>query len=482
MIKFFNFLLALFFLLISACQVGPTYYPPQSPKIQKWKHAHEQITVACVDHWWEIFNDPKLNEIEQYAVASNKNLYIALDRVAEARAQAWIVEADLYPQFSLNPAYNDQESLIQIFNRGTSSTNRNAKLPPPFIRARQRTYSLPINLSYELDLWGRMRDQYNAAVYSYEAEEEAYLTTLLMVTSDVASTYYQIRVLDTLLELYQRTIKTRQNALEINKARYTYQVSNELAVAQSGLDLSNVQSLYFNAVRQREIQVDALAVLLGVPPSEFAFETTPLKALPPVIPAGVPSDILIQRPDIAEAERTMASQQALIGAAYASFFPSLTLTGAMGFMSPDYSLFLKWISRYWQFGFNIGQTLYDGGRKNSQLDLAKDRFKEASDAYQQTVLVAFQEVEDALANLEWLVKEAESVQTAVNYARNAYQISMDRYLKGVDFYLQVVDSERQLLDNERASAELLGSQYISTIQLIKALGGSWNSSTLYSFY
>lgn len=457
-------------LLMLGCQVGPPYPPPEMDQSipSEWKHpSTTEDPPPCFDSWWEIFSDPKLNELEQTAVAQNKNLESALEAVEAARALAGIVKADLYPQLTINPLWSDQGMLTKLF--GPSTT------PPinPFIREHIQQFLLPLNLNYELDLWGFFRNRYASAYYNYQAEQEAYCASLLVLTAEVASVYYQIRALDTLIELYQTTIQTRKKAFDITKSRYDYKVNDYLAVAQAGVDLNNVQSLYYDAIRQRELEVDALAVLLGLPASNFCVDTEPLRLLPPQVPAGIPSDVLLNRPDIAQRERTRASQHALINVAVANFFPSFTLTGTLGYSSPDLGHFLKWISRYWAMGVAGNQMVFDGGRDCSQLELAWANFRQADADYQQTVLVAFQEVENALANLEGLAKESVSTQQAVEYAHKAYTISMDRYVRGVDFYLNVVDAERQELDNQRAYTGILEQRYIATIQLIKALGGGW---------
>lgn len=227
-------------------------------------------------------------------------------------------------------------------------------------------------------------------------------------------------------------------------------------------------------MRLREIEENRIAVLVGLPASEFTLEHSPLIGGPPSIPAGIPSDILMQRPDIAQAERKMASEQAQVRVAYASFFPAFSITGALGFSSPDLDFFLKWKSRLWSAGTQAVQTVFDGGQKGSDLDLAWASFRESSRDYQQQVLVAFQEVEDALVSIEWLFKEAEKLALSVESAKTTYQIASDRYYHGVTFYLDVVDSERDELNTRRTLIDLQGLRYSATIQLIKALGGSWS--------
>ncbi|MCE5316497.1 MAG: efflux transporter outer membrane subunit [Parachlamydia sp.] len=451
--------IALLLLLVS-CNVGPRYQAPEPDVPSEWKHAQPSVDY-CLENWWEIFQDPELNAYEEQAIADNPDLAGALERVVQARAVVGIVGADMYPQLRLGPVYNNQGILEKVFGTKT------------FIREHQLTYLLPINLTYELDLWGKLRNRTLAAFRDFQAQQEAYRTALLILTADVASTYYQIRSLDRQLDLFSKTIQTRSKGLEINQARYDYKVINYLDVAQASVELKNVESQYADAHRVRDLNEDRLAMLLGVPATNFEMAHRALAEPPPPIPSSLPSTVLFKRPDIAEAERTMAAENARVGAATAEFFPSITLTGALGYSSPDLDHFLKWSSRFWAFGATLDQMVYDAGRDSSNLALAWSRFREADDAYQQTVLVAFREVEDALANLEWFAKEADSVQEAVNAAHTAYQISMDRYKKGLTFYLNVVDSERQELDNERVLNDLLYQRYLATIQFIKAIGGGW---------
>jgi multidrug efflux system outer membrane protein len=250
---------------------------------------------------------------------------------------------------------------------------------------------------------------------------------------------------------------------------------DNLAVSQAEVDLANAESAYHNTIRLRELAENQIAVLVGAIPSEFALPHSPLENPPPSIPAGIPSTVMLQRPDIAEAERTMASEHALIGVAYASFFPSITLTGALGFLSPDTSHFLKWISRYWAIGANASQMVFDGGRDCAEVNLAWARFHEASADYQQKVLIAFQEVENALNNIQQQGKQSQALLQAAQAAKKAFQTSMNRYIKGATFYLEVIESERAELQAEINWQDVLGKQYVSTIQLIKALGGSWES-------
>lgn len=472
---------SVFLLLLSACQVGPKYHPPAPNIPQEWKNPDPVETVTppkplpYVCQWWEVFEDNVLNELEVQAVENNPNLFIAMARIEEAWAQAGISRADFFPQFNLNPVYTNTGELFKIYlpNSNPAFANLIGNLDKPF-RIHQLFYSFPINMNYEVDLWGKIRSQYEADLYNAQAEVEDYHTTMLSLTTDVANSYFQIRALDTAIDILQKTIEVRKKGLEIAQNRFNKGLITYADVASASLEIANTQSTYEDTVRQRGLQENILAVLIGSYASDFAFPTSPLLEEPPVIPAGIPASILQRRPDIAAAEREMASENANAKAAYANMFPSLTLTGTLGFQSPEFKDFFKWLSRLWSLGANSSETIFDAGRKDSVLASALARFAEASGSYQQTVLTAFREVEDSLNNLEYEKKQADSLQLAVNEATKLNQLSTTRYQKGVTNYTEVVVNERSELDAKRNAAGVLGLRYQSTIQLIKALGGGWD--------
>jgi multidrug efflux system outer membrane protein len=278
---------------------------------------------------------------------------------------------------------------------------------------------------------------------------------------------------DAQIDLFKANTETRRKNYKITKNRFDKGLITYLDVTQAEVELANVEASYLDAVRLRMLTENQIATLTGEIASDFCIEHRPLESPPPIIPAGIPSQVLLQRPDIAQAERTMASEHALINAAYASFFPSLSLTAAFGFQSPDLKRFLSWISRYWMVGINGSQMIFDGGRDCYLLKEAWARFLEASGAYQEQVLVAFQEVEDALSNIEWQQKQSEQLYLAAQASKKATLLSMNRYLKGVAIYLEVADSERSKLEAEIQWIRVLEQRYVSTVQLIKALGGTW---------
>lgn len=452
----------LFLAVCSACQVGPKYTKPVTPIPQTWKNReNSQPIIRNVDNWWEIFDDVNLNELECQAIHHNKDVYAAFEKIIQARALAGIERSDIFPQLTLEPFYGNENILWMHYH------------PTRVRREHRRRNEIPFVLNYEIDLWGKLQQAYESAFLNAESEAEVFRTTLLILTTDLAESYFQIRAYDADIKLLEETAESREKAFGIVNSRYEGKITNYSDVSRAEFEYKTTLAKCYAAKRLRDLEENKIAVLLGIPASLFKIDFMPLEQLPPVIPAGVPSDILLQRPDIAEAELTRGSEHAMIGVAYASFFPSISLTGFLGFSSPELKDFLSWKSRLWGMGASAFQTIFDAGELQSNLAFAIAKFREADAEYQQQVLEAFQEVEDALANLEGFKREYDSIEQSVKAAKKTYQIASDRYTKGITFYLDVVDSERQELDAERSLIDLLGKRYAATIQLIKALGGNW---------
>lgn len=459
-------------IFLSSCHLGPSYDPPEIRSSPSWKTEEATVEIPSVNNWWEIFDDPILNEMECYAIQNSPNLYMALEKVMEARAIVGENYANLFPQLNLNPNYSDTMFLAQFGapnGAGFGLSNQ------PF-RFHQFNYALPLDLSYQLDLWGQVRGQVDSAFYSAQAQAAAYDVALLTLTSDLASTYFQMSAFDAQLDLLSETMRVRKEAYEVNQARWDAGLVNYTDVTRAALEYTNAESQYCDAKRLRSMQENQLATLIGVSASQFEMVHRPLIAPPPQVPAGLPSSVLLRRPDIAQAERQMASKHALIGVAYAAFFPQVSLTGALGFLSPDLQDFLNWKSRLWKMGASATQNVFDGGRNRADLQAAWARFYQASGTYQNQVLVAFQEVEDALSNLEWQAKQYAYLEKSVEAGKLTTLLSTDRYNRGLVNYLDVVDSERAELEVEVTAIQLLGQRYLSTIQLIKAIGGGWDST------
>lgn len=488
-----------------SCSVGPAYVPPSTEIPFEWKNKKneadessgkekEETEEMCyLDYWWQVFKDDRLNELQNQALTNNPDLYIAFKRTQEARALVGIAAADFYPQLTLNPLFTNTDLLIKA--NGGSSRNVTAATGASLIntkaantgsslaaaassikdvfRVHQLLYFLPFDLNYEVDLWGKIRDRYRAAVYNWKAQQKDYEVVMLNLTSNLAVSYYQLRTLDNQLDLLKRVLQTRQKAYEINNIRYEEGITNYSDVTLAAEDVDSATSLYEEVTRQRALLEDRIAVLIGVPSSEFTLEHLPLEGAPPEIPAGIPSEILLRRPDIAEAELMIKSQHESVKEAYSQFFPSLNLTAVAGFESPVLKDFLKGISRYWMNGEQINQIVFDGNRTFYQFNLQIARFQEANGVYQQQVLLAFQDVEDSLASIESYAKQYEAMQGTVHWAQKTYQIYSDRYSLGVVYYIDVANSERDLLNFQINLNAIQGLRFVATIGLIRALGGGW---------
>lgn len=469
-----NFLIALSFLLTTGCHLGPSYSPPLSECPQEWKSKEEEVVPPNVDSWWHIYGDETLNCLEEYAIDNNPTLYIALQRVAEARAAAGVSLANLFPQLNLDPSYTNSMFLTQF----QLPTSFGGGLNNQVFRIQQINNSLPLDLSYQLDLWGAYRGQYQSSVYHAEAVADAYYVALLTITADLAKAYFQMRAMDAQIDLLEATKKVRQAAFEVNEARWKAGLVNYTDVSRAALEFTNAEAKLFEALRLRNIQENQIALLTGNIASNFELPAQPLLNPPPKVPANIPSAVLLNRPDVAQAEREMASKHAMIGVAYAAFFPQISLTGALGFASPDLKNFLTWKSRLWALGAAAAQTIFDGGRNISNLDVSYAQFYEMSGEYKKQVLTAFSEVEDSLSNILLFSHQYESLEKSVESAKLTTVLSTDRYNKGLVNYLDVVDSERAELEVEISAINVLALRYLSTVDLIKAIGGSWQRRCL----
>lgn len=523
--KFLTYMIILGLLcgLMTGCQLLNPYESPLTPTPDHWKnqeklHSSSSSTPdesqekerepcyedVCYDfeNWWKIFQDPILNQLEECALDSSYTLWSALDRVIEARAQARIHFAPLLPAINFAPSFTRTGLLYQnpitglgssastsipqsssLFsldsNQANTANNANSNASmfsniPKDFRFIQSQYLIPLNLTYELDLWGQLNHAYYASLIRAQAASQAYLSVLLSLTADIASAYFQLRGLDAQQEVIQKNIIIRQRAYDISLARYNAGIVTYLDVSRAETELARAHADSDDVYRLRGLQENIIATLVGVPASVFSIHYQPLHAPPPLIPSGIPSELLTRRPDIGEAERNLAAAYEDIGVAYANFFPSLQINAAFGFESPFAYQLLNWRSRFWQVGWNILQSVFDAGRNQANYDYYRARFSEAMANYQQQVLYAFQDVEDALVNIREYAKQAHDLSRAVKAANKTLELSEMRYNRGLVNYLDVVDAERQLLETEQNSAIILGNRYHSTVMLIRALGGSWD--------
>jgi multidrug efflux system outer membrane protein len=460
-------------LLAQGCHLGPDYEVPSLPLPQGWKGETAAAPTPQVEFWWEVFEDETLSSLAKLVVRDNPDLYAALQRIEEARAVSGIAKSVLYPQASLQPNYNDTGELIELYGvpQGLFPGLQT------ITRVHEMSYALPLTMSYEVDIWQKNRGRYNVAKAYTEAELESYRASLLMLTSDLASDYFNAKTLDRQIALLSEKVMISQEMLRLRQLRYLSGLDNYVEVL-TAIEQSEVnQAHYEDAVRQRRLFENAIGALIGKTASEFTLATDELNTLPPIVPAGVPSTLLIRRPDVAQAERKMAAAHALIGVAYASFYPAINLTGALGFLSPELGEFLTWGGRLWQWGAQIFQTVFDGKRRSSQLDFAKATFQETEGQYKKVILTAFREVEDALNNLEQEAKQADDYLRVWEAAGSTAAIFTRRFEVGVSSQLEVLSSRLQKIQAEQEFVHLTGLRYQATVQFIKALGGNWCSES-----
>lgn len=450
--------------LVAGCKLGPDYKRPsvQVPTDWRWKAAEPRDDVERGE-WWRMFNDPMLNALEEKAIAANQDLKAAAARVMQARATARFEKADFFPTLDARPTWR----------RYRTSGNAPSPVDFPVPSFLQESWNIPFDLSYELDLWGKIRRSFESARNLAFAAESARQTLLLVLQADVAVTYFTLQTVAREIRFLEDTIRIRKEALGIFEQRLRAGLGNEFEVQRARVEVAAAEA-ELGAARRREAElINGLAVLCGDPPSDFAFTISPESILPSVAP-DLPSSLLERRPDVADAERQLAARNAEIGVAMTAFFPTVRLTGSGGLNSGSIDDLFKWDSRTWSIGPEIDVPIFQGGRGKSNLNRARAAYEEAVAIYRQRVLVAFREVDDNLAALRFLSEQAGAREEAARSARNAAQLALERYTAGAVNFLEVVDAESARLQNELARIRLGQEQLLATVRLVKALGGGWS--------
>jgi multidrug efflux system outer membrane protein len=461
--------------LIAGCSVGPNYHRPAPaalPMDWHWKTAEPRDELAK-GPWWELFGDPELNHLEEQALAQNQDLKAAVGRVDEARARARLSGAAFFPSLTANPSYTRTQL--------PEDNPQFAKIPIPGILQRYEpanSFKVPLDLSYEIDLWGKVRRAFQGAQAQAQASVADYENVLLTLHSDVAIEYLTLREYDSEIKILQDTFTARTEALRINRVRLEAGRATSVDVAQAETDLTNAEAQLDGVQQSRAETADALAVLCGTNPSDLSIASRPLDLVPPKIPAGLPASLLERRPDVAEAERTMAAKNESIGVAYAAFFPSVSLTGEGGVLSARATDLFHWQNSIWSFGPTISIPLFDGGQNLSNLQVARAQYNQSVANYRASVLNAVKDVEDALADLRFLGRETAALRESVQSARQATDLERKLFLVGETNYTNVIVADETRLTTERSEAQVRGQQLYATVRLIKALGGGWDAREL----
>jgi NodT family efflux transporter outer membrane factor (OMF) lipoprotein len=479
--RLFPMLLTSATMLLSGCMVGPKYVQPATPtapafkeqppesfkESQEWQAAQpddQRIRGA----WWEMFGDPQLNALEDQLTASNQDLKVAEARLRAARAAIRFNRSALFPTISTTPSVaNERVSAHEPYFPASEANNGTGN------------YTLPFDLSYEVDLWGRVRRTINASRQEAQATAADLATASLSLHAELAIDYFELRSTDAQKQLLDDTVKAYSDALQLTTNRFEGGAApkSDVAQAQTQLDEARVQDT--DITEERADYEHAIATLIGQPPAKFSLPAAPKTELHlPVIPVGLPSNLLERRPDIASDERRVAEANEQIGIARAAYFPTLTIGATGGFEGTTVTNWLNWPSRLWAVGPQLSETLFDAGRRHATSEAAQANYDGTVATYRQTTLNAFQEVEDNLAALCILEKEAEQQHQATASAQESLQLFTNRYEGGVDNYLQVITAQTIALADERNDIDIQRRRIDASVLLVKAVGGGWDESQL----
>ncbi|MDB6124108.1 MAG: efflux system, outer rane lipoprotein NodT family [Pedosphaera sp.] len=464
-------------LLFSGCAVGPDYKKPQAAVMpttykegtNEWKLAEPQAHLPK-GAWWELFGDTELNRLEQKAAAANQELKIAVASFEQARSLLDIARAGRFPRLDLSSsAVRQRDSANRPINgisNGRADTYNN--------------YNAALDLSYELDVWGRVRRGIEAAAATVQADAADVESVRLAIQAEVANDYFNLRTLDAETILLKSSIEVFKKSLQLTRNRRAGGIATDLDVSEAETILKTTEAQVPVIALQRARTEHALAVLTGQPASSFAEPEKPIDLAPPTIPFGIPSELLERRPDIAAAERRMAAANAGIGVAKAAFFPTIKFNGLAGLQSVDIGTLFNWPSRIWAVGPSIKLPIFEGGENRANLRRVQAVYDENVARYRQSVLVAFADVEDNLAAQHLLATEQEAEAAALKSAQKTLEIANNRYHAGLVTYLEVATAQNAALDRERTHVRLRGEQLVSVVALIKSLGGGWQAPKQFS--
>src|SRR5579863_2208719 len=462
--------------IFGGCTVGPNYKKPDAPVAAHWDVEQPWRESAPKDafdkgEWWKVFNDDDLNTFESQAIAENQTIKISIAHLEQARATAAIQVATLFPTLSGNGSVERQRL----------SGNRPPNSPIPIVGPgpyQQNTFQIPFTVSYEVDIFGRRRRSIEAAEAAYQANAADLQNIRLLITSQIAGDYFNLRQLDSEIGILRRTVDALQKGLDLVNSRHKGGVASGLDVAQEETLLNATRTQATLLRQQRKQFEDAIAVLTGQPAPDFHLQAHTLSAEPPNLDTSLPSDLLERRPDIAESERQMAAANAQIGVAKAAYYPSLQLYGQGGWNSAKISQLLNAESGVWAIGANLAQNIFTGGARRAQVQFSQAGYEATVASYRGTVLGAFQEVQDNITGLEVLHTAQVSQEEAVAASRRQLDIATSRYVGGLVNYLDVVNAQQILLTNEQEAAIIHGQRLVTAVLLVKALGGGWDATSL----
>jgi multidrug efflux system outer membrane protein len=454
----------------AGCMVGPNYARPpvEEPALFKSGGAGEPVPPIQTD-WWRLYSDPQLDQLIARAHASNPTLQQAVARVDQARALARVAGSFLYPTVSVDPSYS----------RTRYSGNRRSTITGQKVQSGRtlNDYRIPFDLTYEIDVWGRVRRSFESARAQAAASADDLGVVRLTVETDVAQLYYFLRSLDAQTQILSETVVSYREQVRLLSVQLRAGLVSPIVLNQAQAQLQATLAQQRDVERARADLEHALAIICGRPAPSFAVAANPLhEASPPTVPPGLPAQLLARRPDVAEAEQNVVAANAQIGVATAEFFPRFMLTATAGLESADLSALFTWQSRAASILPSVSIPIFQGGRLRATLEATQAFYRQMVAAYVSQVLIAYGDVEDALTDLHAFSDEVRSLREAVSASRNYLRLAQSQFKYGLVDYLIVIDAERTLLANQLSLAQAVNSHMAASIQLVKALGGGWNPS------
>ncbi len=459
--------------LLAGCMVGPDYVRPEtSVPVQftetgPWKEAVPQETIGRGD-WWTLFNDPVLNALQAEAIRQNPDLRAVAARVLQAQAMAGISKSYLYPEVNaggVGQYFVNNPNFATLIDPALISANT------PIMTGAYK--AVPLYATYEIDLWGRLRRQTESASAELGASIANFQTAMLTLNGDVAQTYFEVRATDELHRLLVENINLHRSSVGLFRALRGDGLANEIALSEVETSLRTTEAQAQAIEGQRIKLVNKLAILTGANPEGFSLPRQPFDRTVPAVPVGLPSDLLERRPDFAEAEREMAAANARIGVAVAAYYPSIKLTSSVGFESFDLSTLTNPTSNIWGIGFSLFQQIFNAGRITLNVERTRAAYQERVALYQAVLLRGFQEVETSLGQLRTLSEQARYQQLAVASANRTASLVMQRFSQGLISQVEVLVARRAVLAAQSVSVQIVNTQFVTTIALVKALGGGW---------
>jgi len=470
-----------FVALLGGCRVGPPYHAPAPPSVTAPNYKESTVNFQDADgwkvaspqdamirgNWWEVFGDPELNALEDQLNINNQNLKEYFENYMAARATIAEARSQYWPTITANPSWNRSKSSGTLNNSTQANPGKQSTL-----------WNAPIDVSWTPDFWGKIRNEVHEAEYASQVSAADLQTEKLTEQASLAEYFFEIRGQDMLQQILNQAVTDEKKSLDYTQAQYDTGVGDYISVAEAKTTVEAAESSATNVGLLRAQYEHAIAVLLGKPPSDFSIPVKPMLYKPPSIPTGVPSQLAERRPDVAAAERTLAQENAIIGIGYGAFFPQVTISAAGGFQSSALTSLFNWPSRVWSIGPSVAETIFDGWLYRAELHQYEAQYNADLATYRQTVLTAFEQVEDTMVATRTYSQQILRQQLAVKDGQDYLNLELVRYNTGVDPYVDVVIAETTLLNNEETLNALQVEEMTSAVQLVQALGGGWDRSQL----